>query len=141
MAATREEVCGEARAWIGTPWKHLGRTRHGIDCVGLVVQVCRVLGLSDYDLAAYPREPKGPEFLQHFLKAGGRRLPLDNAMPGDLILFREGRFPCHVAIVVDGRSGPAIVHAHATRRKVLEEPLAGEWMDKRLAAIAIPGVA
>jgi len=140
MTVSRSAVAAEARTWIGVPWRHLGRARTGVDCVGLVVMICRELGLTDYDLAAYPREPKGSDFLTHFLVAGGARVPFGAEREGDLVLFREQRFPCHVGVLVDGRYGPAIVHAHAARRAVLEEPMAGEWLGKRLAAIAIPGV-
>lgn len=37
-------------------------------------------------------------------------------------------------------TGPArLIHAHATRRKVIEEPL-GDWRGKWVAAIQMPGV-
>lgn len=61
----RETVVAEARRWLDVRWEHQGRSAHGLDCVGLVVMVCRALGLSAYDLAAYPREPVASSFVQH----------------------------------------------------------------------------
>lgn len=147
----RSEVLAEARKYVETKtrWQHLGRSIHGLDCVGLVVMVCSSLGLSSYDLLTYSREPVASEFLGHFLSGGGTRVPLLEALPADLLVFREERYPCHVAFLsettttpVGGSivSVPTIIHAHATRRRVLEEPLTREWLEKRVAAIRLPGV-
>jgi len=136
----RAVILAEARTYARTPWRHLGRNEHGIDCVGLIVAVCAALGISDYDLKTYPREPKSSEFLDHFTRGGGTRIPINAALPGDLLLFREGRYPCHVAILSERDGLPTIIHAHATRRMVLEEALIPEWMAKRVAAIRLPGV-
>lgn len=146
----RSRVIEEARRHLGVRWQHLGRTDHGLDCVGLIVVVCVALGLSDYDLRTYPREPVSSQFLQHFLSGGGRRVPINEALPADLILFREQRYPCHVAILSEQSTiGPdhvalplaTVIHAHATRRMVLEEALIGDWLKNRVAAIRLPGVA
>lgn len=136
----RAAVLAEARRYIGTPWRHRGRSVHGLDCVGLPRMVCVSLGISDYDLDTYPREPISSEFLDHFTRGGGTRVPINAALPGDLMLFREGRYPCHVAILSERDGLPTIIHAHATRRKVLEEVLIPEWTAKRVAAIRLPGV-
>lgn len=135
----RDTIVAEARSWIDVPWHHLGRSQAGIDCVGLVVMVSRALKISDYDLNTYPREPVASRFLDHFLKAGHTQIPILTALPGDLYIFREQRFACHVGFV-SARDGQAtIIHAHTRRRKVLEEPLIGEWADKRVAAMRLPG--
>ncbi len=137
---SRDDVVSVARSYLGTPWRHLGRSEHGLDCVGLIVVVCSILKLSGYDLKTYPREPRSSEFLEHFLRGGGTRVALDAAFPGDLVLFREQRYPCHVAFLSERDGLPTIIHAHATRRAVLEEVLVSIWLAKRLAAIRLPGV-
>ena len=38
MTVTREMVVAEARTWIGVKWRHQGRTREGVDCIGLPQQ-------------------------------------------------------------------------------------------------------
>ncbi len=138
-ARRRAAIITEARKYLGTPWHHLGRSRHGLDCVGLVVMVCRALEISGYDVATYPREPKSSEFLAHFLAGGGVRVALESALPGDLMLFREIRYPCHVGIMSERDGLQTIIHAHATRRRVLEEAMIDEWRSRRVAAIRLPG--
>lgn len=139
-ARRRAEVITAARKYIGVKWQHLGRGMHGLDCVGLVVVVCRQLGISGYDVATYPREAAGSQFLAHFIRGGGVRVSVDAALPADLLLFRERRYPCHVAILSQCGAAATIIHAHATRRAVLEEVLAKEWPARRVAAIRLPGM-
>ena len=137
---SRKAVVAEARSWLGVRWLHQGRNRHGIDCVGLVVVVRRALDLDNHDLAGYPREPNGT-FLSYFFNAGGIRVPIPQALPGDLLLFRDAVWPCHVAIVTQ-RDGDLMhmIHAHTTRRKVLEEPVLHEWKTKWVAAMRMPEI-
>jgi len=137
---SRDTVIAEARSWIGVRWLHQGRNRHGIDCVGLVVMVRKALSIGDDDLAGYPRAPDG-SFMSHFIRAGGIRVGILKAQPADLLLFKDARSPCHVGIIT-ARSGDLMhmIHALATRHKVLEEPVIGEWQQKWVAAIQMPGV-
>lgn len=136
----RATVVDEARSWIGTRWVHQGRSRDGIDCAGLIVMVCRALTISDYDaVSGYPRDPDG-SFMQHFFALGGKRIPILTALPGDIMLFRDSIFACHCGFVADKDGAPSIVHAFTSRRKVLEEPLIGEFRDKWVATFALPGV-
>jgi len=80
-AVTAEAVGAAARAWLGIPWRHQGRSARGVDCAGLVVLVARELGLADYDKQTYGRRPEGQGFDQHFRAAmAGIRLP--EAGPG-----------------------------------------------------------
>jgi cell wall-associated NlpC family hydrolase len=98
------------------------------------------LGIGDYDLAGYPREPDWT-FMNHFFKAGGVRVAILKAQPADLLLFADARSPCHVGIIT-ARNGDLMhmTHALATRHKVLEEPVVFEWQRKQIAAIQMPGV-
>ena len=137
---SREAVVAEARSWAGVRWVHQGRSRTGIDCIGLVVVVRRELGIGDYDIPSYPRTPDG-SFLSHFFNAGGTRVEILKAQPADLLLFKEARSPCHVGIITQ-RHGELLhmAHAHASRHKVLEELVIGEFQQKWVCAIQMPGV-
>lgn len=44
-----------ARGWIGTPCRHQGRSRAGVDCIGLVVMAARDCGLDAPVEATYGR--------------------------------------------------------------------------------------
>ena len=56
---TRDQIVSQAREWIGTPYHHQARVRGaGVDCIGLLICVCRELGLvaPDFDVNGYARE-------------------------------------------------------------------------------------
>ncbi len=123
---TSESIVAEARGWLGVPWRHQGRTRCGIDCVGLVVCVARGLDLSDYDSTGYGRRPQGQGFVQHF-RDNMDAVPIPDARPGDVLVFADQAYPCHCGFLTERFGQPHLLHAHATRRMVIEEPYAGEW--------------
>ncbi len=124
-----ERIVTEARGWLGVRWRHQGRSRTGIDCVGLIVEVARALELSEYDSTAYGRRPEGQGFVHHF-RDRMTAIAIPEARPGDVLLFADHAYPCHCGIRTDLRGAAHLLHAHALRRKVIEEPYAGEWAQK-----------
>lgn len=46
-----------ALRYLGTPFKHRGRTVKNLDCVGLLVAIAREIGMEHRDLKVYGREP------------------------------------------------------------------------------------
>ena len=128
-----DDVVAEARSWLDVPWQHQGRTRLGVDCAGLIVLVAKALGFSQYDSTSYQRRALGRDFMTHF-RANMAQRPVADARPGDVLLFRDSAFPCHVTILAERGGVPTLIHAHAQRRRVVEEPLEqGDWMDRRVA--------
>jgi cell wall-associated NlpC family hydrolase len=127
---TADAVIAEARAWLGVPWRHQGRDRAGIDCGGLVIRIGQALGLTSYDVTGYARRAKDFEFLQHFRDGlGMQSVRMAEMRPGDILIFVDGRNPCHSGVLTWLHDCSHFVHAHAVRRKVVEEPYAGEWRD------------
>jgi cell wall-associated NlpC family hydrolase len=124
-----DEIIEAARRWIGVKWKHQGRTRSGIDCLGLIVLVAKELGISEVDQKTYSPRPDGSSLVKRFGEEMDE-IPLTEIRQGDVILFADSAFPCHVAFVSQKHSKLYIIHAHATRRQVLEERYAYEWLDK-----------
>lgn len=120
---TRAAIVAAARGWLGVPWRHQGRSRAGVDCVGLVVVVCQGLGLSDYDSTVYGRDPDPTRFLGHFTAGGAVRVNPIEAQDGDLLVFRQSAFPCHAGIRSTQYGVPYVIHAHLAHRKVVEERL------------------
>ncbi|MGI3212570.1 C40 family peptidase [Roseovarius tibetensis] len=126
---TPKAIVAEARTWLGTPWRHQGRARSGLDCVGLVVVVARALRLSDYDHTAYGRRAQGQNFVDHF-RAHMDGVAITDSRPGDVLVFADQAYPCHCGFLTERLGRPHLLHAHATRRQVIEEPYAGEWPRK-----------
>lgn len=132
MSAGRERAArfvAEARALLGTPWRHLGRNPAGVDCVGLLLLAGARAGLAVPDPPPYTRLPSGYA-LAEACAAIGRRVPLAEARPGDVLLFSDSLYPCHVGLRTERSGGvPHCLHARASSRAVVEEPLAFELAD------------
>jgi cell wall-associated NlpC family hydrolase len=113
-----------ARAYLGTPWRHLGRSATGIDCIGLVILAARDCGITIPDPAPYAREPQGNRLAAAASEHGVR---VGQAQPGDVLLFRAGLYAGHVGIAgLHPEHGiPSVIHAYAKHgRAVCEQPLA-----------------
>lgn len=140
---TRDDVVAEARAWLGTPYRHQASLKGvGCDCLGLVRGVWRAL------LGPEPEAP--PAYTPDWAEAGGEEAMLEAAArhllridvaaagPGDVLLFRwAARTPAkHAGILV---SPTRFVHAHEGA-VVAEAPLGRWWRDRTAAAFRFPGI-
>jgi cell wall-associated NlpC family hydrolase len=112
-------VAHEALAWLGTPYRRGGASRHGIDCSGLTGAVFARRGI---DLPRTAAE----QFTQ------GLSVGPDEMRPGDLVFFRNTykRGISHVGIYVgEGR----FVHAAGRRQGVIVSDLARPYYQLRFA--------
>jgi cell wall-associated NlpC family hydrolase len=135
---TRGQIVYCAETLLGVTFRHQGRNPSvGLDCVGLAVTVAKMVGLDPYDTSSYSRRPDGSKFLEHFSRAGCKRKPILEAKPGDLIIFKESSYPCHVAIL---GYDDFMIHSFILRRKVVREKLAGIWLPKRVTCFEYPTV-
>ncbi len=139
----RAAIIAEARAWIGTPYRHRASVKGaGADCLGLVRGVWR---------HCCGREPEPPPpYSPFWAEVGGRETLLEaarrhlvekaicDALPGDVLLFRWKRnTPAkHAAILVGAER---IIHAYEGVC-VTESPLAPAWRRRVAAAFAFPNV-
>lgn len=78
-----ERIVASAKEWIGVPYVLGGTTRSGVDCSGLVQNVLAEYGI---DMPRLAREQ---------MKQGTEVASLDQALPGDLLVFNNGS---HIAI-------------------------------------------
>ena len=108
-----------ARAYLGVPFVHQGRTRHGLDCIGLLVCAARDAGARIEDRADYPRDPNGrlPIELDRQFDA------VDARIPGDILLMRFAGEPQHIALY----TGATLIHSYASIRRVVEHRLDIKW--------------
>lgn len=61
MTITPADVVASARSWVGTQYRHQGRGKTGVDCIGLLVVVARELDLFEPETfipANYSRRPQ-----------------------------------------------------------------------------------
>ena len=123
MQKLNDDIVTEAQTWLGVPFRHLGRTRRGVDCVGLVICVAHALQLTDYDTRNYARRPNIREFVREF-KHNMDRIDLKNSGHGHVLLTREIRYPAHCGIIeVDEYGRRWLIHAYQPFGKVVRESL------------------
>lgn len=147
-------ITAEFRSWLGVPWVHQGRTRHGIDCAGLIVCALGNLGLlpSGFpDPVGYTREPQ-PE-LARLVERYCARVEL--AEEGTLVLLRwtPRQDPAHLAYC----TGRNLIHAYSRqvgrtrgtrtvpaayeqRGRVIEHRYGEPWLRQTSGVFRIPGV-
>ena len=115
----RAEIVAAALSWEGVPFRHQGRSRAGVDCVGYGRCVGLELGLlDDYDVTNYRRNADGADLLRDLRAHMGREKPIGQALPGDVLVFRDRQFIVHLGIVIDATPRIQIMHAYAPARMV-----------------------
>lgn len=127
-----------ARGWIGVKWQHRGRSRLGVDCVGLPKCVYSELGVDLPDFLLYPREPQPPVLEAHMTAALGPPIYRgsvlrENLQPGDIVVLRHPILPRHVGIIGDYRGGRlSLIHscAEVGKGKVTEHILSDKFIKR-----------
>lgn len=121
------EVVAAARRWLNVRYRHQGRNRDGVDCIGLPVCVRQDLDLRPMDAGAYARRTTDSEMLE-FCRRNMREVSRANLQPGDILVQMHGVVR-HMAIVADYPfGGLSIIHAWLPNRKVAECRLEDEFM-------------
>lgn len=142
----RVDVIAAARETLGTRWVHQGRPvappAGSTDCVGVVLYCMRKLGVSDFEPPTYQRSAKWHEFL-HYFQDHLQQIDIRDAVPGDVLCFRQEVYPCHCGILTNRAADDLplrFVHGYALRRKVVEEAYTDEWKTLTRAAFRFPGL-
>lgn len=146
-AELRERIVAEARSWEGVRWRHQGRSRRGIDCGGLILQVGWSLGLipTDEDHRGYSRQPDGHSLAEVMGRLLERR-PGAELIPGNIILLRdvvEG-WPTHMGILAARPGGGLnLIHSYVQLpiQRVTENRLSDAWRAKIVGTYSYQGVA
>ena len=134
---TADQIVAVARGWLGAPFLHQGRTRAGIDCAGLVIVVCRELGVvpQDFDVTGYTRQPDGsmPDVCDEYLI----RCP---AQAGGVFTMRYYGEAQHMGFFTPYRHGGlAVIHAVASAGEVVEHRLDAVWRKRIVRTYKLPG--
>lgn len=129
-SVTGADIARTARGYLGVPYLHLGRSRHGLDCAGLVLLTAHDLGLTDWDDTAYSRQPDTVHLRACVEKLCRRVCCGDCARPGDVLLMTIRGSAQHLGIVTvaaaEGR--PAyLIHAYQTPGRVVEHSIDRRW--------------
>ena len=144
MSLIAEDVVRAARGWIGTPYMHQHSLKGaGTDCLGLLRGVWReVIGTEPVVVPAYSddwSEISGREDLMQAGRAWLRQKALEDAAPGDVLLFRmqEGCVAKHLGIAAVVAPVPSFVHVYSGHA-VVESPLSRPWARRIVARFSFP---
>ncbi len=122
---TGAEFVLAARALVGVPYRHQGRTPRGLDCLGLLVLAASRCGI-------FPLQAGRTDY---------GRAPLDELLagladycdqvegdePGTILAIRwpGDRRAGHVAIC----AGATMIHSYSNCRRVVEHGFRGKWRE------------
>lgn len=139
----REAIVAAARSWIGTPYRHQGRTKmKGVDCVGLVLGVGQDLGLQFTVPEHYAESPSSNLVLRH---ADQQLVSIHNKVlaPGRIaILWGFDRNEAqHLAIVGEYAGRFTMIHSFSKAGKVLEHSWDAFWEKRLVRVYEFPGTA
>lgn len=139
-------IIATARSWLGTPYHDQASLRRvGCDCLGLARGVWRdVVGDEPFPIPPYSRDwgETGPrEVLADGARTMMSEIPISEASPGALVLFRMGRSTAptrtiakHVGILT---TPDHFIHAYE-RLGVIEETLTPIWRRRIAFAFLFP---
>ena len=112
LPLTRANIVADARSYVGIRWLHEGRSRSGVDCVGLLCCVGKDFGVKFEDMKGYSRIPSGFGFMNHLLKyttINRTNLP----QPGSNAMIRGAERASHVGIFGEIGGRPTLIHANS----------------------------
>lgn len=135
----RASIVAKAREYIDTPFHHQGRVKAvGIDCVGLVIGVAHELGLSDFDVTGYSRQPDPIQF-RAIMRAQLTERTFAQRQAGDVLSFAFIAEQ-HVGIVTSIEP-LTIVHCWAKVGRCVEHIVDAQWARRIRGVWTFPGVA
>lgn len=144
MTTIRERALAAAEGWIGTPYRHQASAKGiGCDCLGLIRGIWRELYGEEPELPPpYARdwaERSGEDRLMDAaLRHFGQALPVGEAQPGDLLLFRwrPDMAAKHAGIFAGEKS---FIHAYE-QAAVIRSALVPSWRRRITAVFRFPEV-
>lgn len=144
--ASRCDIIAAARRLIGVPFCHQGRTRQGLDCLGLLMMVAEENRLTfagasatEHDSTTYGHRPDTAQLMAGLCRYLQRVTP-DAMQPADIALMQVDGLPQHLAIISDYPDGHflGMIHAYAPARKVVEHRLCEHWQQALYAVFRLP---
>ncbi len=119
----RADVIAEARTWLGTPWQHQAAIKgDAVDCAMFLISVFQRAGvIGAFDPRPYPRSWFVHQGEERFLNSmvshfGCIEVPPDEAVPGDIVMYKIGRCYAHGSILVEPQ---LVIHSFAKNGKVV----------------------
>lgn len=127
-------LIAEARTYLGVPWKHQGRTKNGVDCVGFLILSFLHMRVHIDEIRGYGRKPNGKQLKDIMDSQPNLTCVNPPYSPGDVVLFRIRKDPQHVALLTGTKDKLYMIHSYnGGDRKVVEHNFADYWRKKIVA--------
>lgn len=119
-----------ARLYLGTPFRHQGRSIRFLDCIGLLVRSCADCGHPVQDVKSYGREPFGGLLEKHMTMEFGPPIPKSDMRPGDKVAIDFKGVVRHVGIIGDYiHGGLSLIHTDMYVGRVVEHSIDAAWLN------------
>lgn len=133
-----QQIIDEARRWKGVRYVHQGRSKFGVDCIGLVICVRDAIEAAPMlmsETTDYARHPQGILIA----KAEQHCTRLTKPEPGCIILIKwfKDLHPSHAALYC----GENMIHCYKNVNKVVEVGYRAQWVKWTHSFWRLPGVA
>lgn len=146
MSAPTDLILAEARAWLGTPYRHQASCKGaGTDCLGLLRGIWRVVyGREPEIVPAYSADWSEPQGDETLWRAADRCLvskPRKQAATGDVVLFRmrEQGVAKHLGVTSETGAEAKFIHAFSGHG-VVESAFSEPWARRVVARFEFPKV-
>ena len=129
----RDQIVASVRDMIGAPFVEKGRSKRGIDCVGLLLVAAKAIGQDDIiDILDYSLAPEVEKFMTYVVGQTDEA-PKTPLMHGSIVLLRQAIYPMHCGILTTDKGRIQIVHASVSRGVVetLYKPWARNFLKQR----------
>lgn len=134
----RRALIAAARACLGTPFRHQGRSPgRGVDCSGLCLVAAWGAGLALADVRGYGREPI-PARMGAELAARCEVITRAALKPADIVWLRFDGDPMHLAIYTERDT---LIHSIADGpRRVVEHGFRAPWPGRVIGCYRLRGI-
>ena len=139
---TRDQVQEIARGWLGVPFRDRGRSRSGVDCIGLLCVIADAIQIPYQDVPGYSIQPSRERLILTYFDKYLIPLKMDYPWPGTIGVFAGAILPAHVGLFSWKHGQLHLIHARKDCNKVIEQPFS---IDDRsegrvVARYAFPGL-
>lgn len=119
----RDDVVEAARSYVGVRFRHMGRDRSGLDCIGLLLRAGADCGIELLDSPADYKRTPDVELFKEMIRTQSVPGSVEHLRHGSIVMLRQSVYPCHCGIIASNCTNRSLIHASTKLRAVAEEPL------------------